>query len=190
MLLVAGNGFVSSRAFFIRGRKTHCSHCSKASVSIQKGCSLASSLLLGLVLFHLPLILKVASTSSSTSAMRFWISCIAWIILFCCLNSTIQQRPELWMDIKLRLKAFLITFDIYTVPVNHLLRRHIRWFYTVILVYNRAFFGAAKPVSIWVVFNRCLSKQYVSGNTFLAIRFWQCGRLRRVLWGADRFIEV
>ncbi len=38
------------------------------------------------------------------------------------------------------------------------------WFYTCIVVYNRAFFGAAKLASIWMVFHKCLSKQHASGN--------------------------
>ena len=55
--------------------------------------------------------------------------------------------------------------------------------------------------SFWFIIARFLAQLslrpfewYLTGvypsNTFLAIRFWQCGRLRRVLWGADRFIEV
>lgn len=75
------------------------------------------------------------------------VHCLDYTSLLPHFNNTTTPRGLAGYEIETK-KTFLITFDIYTVPVNHLLRRHIRWFYTSILVYNRAFFGATKLASI------------------------------------------
>ena len=61
---------------FIVGRKIHCSHCSNFNVSMQNGIELRRSFSLGLESSHFPWTLKLASTSSKTSAILFGISCI------------------------------------------------------------------------------------------------------------------
>ena len=64
-----GNGWPSSIMSFMRGRKIHCSHCSKLKVSTAKGTVLANASSVGASSSHQPCTCSSRSISSRWSAM-------------------------------------------------------------------------------------------------------------------------
>lgn len=64
----------------------------------------------------------------------------------------------------------LMTFDVHILEAKHQLQGHMRWFYTVNLVYNRAFFAQQCLRSFKRFLTGACQDNTFPGNTILAMR--------------------